>query len=72
MRDEALRFFESHSKTFYGARNLQRDDSNHLNLAEIRENMRSFEVLMEADGNYDMEDQFAIWGLLINVIPRGD
>ena len=34
--------------------------------------MRSFEVLIETEGNKEMEDQFAIWGLLINIIPRGD
>ena len=34
--------------------------------------MRSLEVVLEADGNNDLEDQFAIWGLLINIIPKGD
>ena len=72
IREEIFNFFKAHEKTFYGAKNLKRDDSIHLNLGEIRENMRSFEVLIDADGNKDMEDQFAIWGLLINIIPRGD
>ena len=31
--------------------------------------MKSFEVLIDTEGNKDMEDQFAIWGLLINIIP---
>ena len=34
--------------------------------------MKSFEVLIDTEGNKEMEDQFAIWGLLINIIPRGD
>ena len=72
LRIEAVDFFKYHEKTFYGSQNLTREESIHLNLPQIREYMKSFEVLIDTEGNKEMENQFAIWGLLINIIPRGD
>lgn len=71
IRKDLDEFFTRRKKTFYGG-STRYEDNAHLNLIELRDEMRDISSLVDMDDSPLLQKDFSVWGLLISIVPRAD